>query len=337
MNRKFFRSLTSPKAYSILAVLLLVIVMYTAAGSLSQKEIIFPELAALAVGTWILGNRRWLRQPLLICLSPTLAAVTGIIIVHFLSHYQVVAILLAFVAVSIELAMMRSHVTPSISAAILPIFLQIDSLYYPLAVGVLTAIIAFSQIRFRIEQAKPLGSLLTVKEKSQVSKVLPVNRKLFIDNKDFLIWFGIFMGLILITLFAFFIHWQFIVAPPLIVAFVEITQHREGISGQRFKLLLLIGCSAIWGTLSMEVLHNRGHFPLVIVAACSVIGVLILFQFLKLSFPPAMALALLPTIIPREFLRLYFIQVFIGAFLFIVLSWFYSFCSQDLIKNFKIS
>jgi hypothetical protein len=72
------------------------------------------------------------------------------------------------------------------------------------------------------------------------------------------------------------------------------------------------------------VLHTRMHLSMVIVAAFSVIGVLLLFRFLKFSFPPAMAISLLPTIIPSEVLRLYSIQVFIGAFLFIVLSWFYT-------------
>ena len=77
-------------------------------------------------------------------------------------------------------------------------------------------------------------------------------------------------------------------------------------------------------TFSMIVLHNMVQLPLVIVAGCSVIGVLILFRFLKLSFPPAMAIALLPTIIPREYLIVYSLQVATGAFLFMVLSRFYT-------------
>jgi hypothetical protein len=316
LNRKFTLSLKQipPKVYPILAVLLLVMAMYTAAVILPQKDIIFPELAALAVGTWVLGNHRWLHKPLFICISPTLAAVTGIIIVHFLSQYQMFAILLAFAVVSIELSIIRSHVTPSISAAILPIFLKIDSLYYPLAVGVLTLIVAFP---------KHL-SLLSDTEKLHVSQIQPINNELLIYNRNFLQWLSIYAGVILIALFAFFIHWPFIIAPPLIVAFVEIIQHREGTFVRHFKLFWLIGCSAVLGTFSMMVLHTRMHLSMVIVAAFSVIGVLLLFRFLKFSFPPAMAISLLPTIIPSEVLRLYSIQVFIGAFLFIVLSWFYT-------------
>lgn len=312
LNRKFTFSLKQipPKVYPILAVLLLVMAMYTAAVILPQKDIIFPELAALAVGTWVLGNHRWLQKPLFICISPTLAAVTGIIIVHFLSQYQMFAILLAFVVVSIELSIIRSHVTPSISAAILPIFLKIDSLCYPLAVGVLTYIVAFPHH----------WSLLTSKE----SQIPPINNELLAYNRNFLKWLSIYAGVILIALLAFLIHWPFIIAPPLIVAFVEIIQHHEGTSIRYFKLFWLVGCSAILGTFSMIVLHNMMHLSIVIVAAFSVIGVLLLFRFLKLSFPPAMAISLLPTIIPNEALRLYSIQVFIGIFLIIVLSWFYS-------------
>jgi len=317
MQRKILHSLKQipAKVYSILSVVLLVIVMYTAAVSLSLKEIIFPELAALAVGTWVLGNQRWLRRPWLICISPTLAALTGTVIVRFLPRYQVVDILLAFVVVSIELSIMRSHITPSISAGILPIFLKIDSIYYPLAVGGLTAIIVFSR----------QGLLLINKEKLTVPQGTPTYRSESMGvNKNFPEWLGIFTGVSLITLVAFFIHWQFIVAPPLIVTFVEVIQHREGISGQRFKLVSLLGCAAIWGTFCMIVLHNMGHLPLVIVAGCSVLGVLLLFRFLELSFPPAMAIALLPTIIPSEYLGLYSVQVFMGALLFMVLSWFYT-------------
>lgn len=299
-----------PKVNSILAVLLLVITMYTAAVILPQKEIIFPELAALAVGTWVLGNHRWLHKPLHLCISPTLAAVTGIIIVHFLSQYQMIAILLAFVVVSVELSIIRSHVTPSISAAILPIFLKIDSIYYPLAVGVLTYIVAFPQH----------WSLLTSKE----NQIPPINNELLAYNRNFLKWLSIYAGVILIALLAFLINWPFIIAPPLIVAFVEIMQHHEGTFVQHFKLFWLVGCSAVLGTFSMIVLHNIMHLSIVIVAAFSVIGVLLLFRFLKLSFPPAMAISLLPTIIPNEVLRLYSIEVFIGTFLFIFLSWIYS-------------
>jgi len=317
MYRKILHSLKQipAKVYSILAVFLLVIGMYAVALSLSQQEIIFPEIAALAVGTWVLGNQRWLSRPWLIWLSPTVAAVTGTIIVHFLPQYQVGDILLAFVVVSIELSLLRSHITPSISAGILPIFLQIDSLYYPLAVGGLTGIIALSQ----------QGLLLRDKAKLSVSqKTTPYRSGKLGANKNLLEWLGIFTGVGLITLLAFFLHWQFIVAPPLIVTFVEVIQHREGLDDQRLKLVSLLGCAAIWGTFCMIVLHNMGHFPLVIVAGCSVLGVLLLFQFLKLSFPPAMAISLLPTIIPGEYLGLYSVQVFSGALIFVVLSWFYT-------------
>jgi len=300
------------KIYSILAVLLLVIAMFTAALSLSQKEIIFPELAALAVGAWVLGNQRWLDRPLLICISPTLAAVTGTIIVHFLSQYQVVAILLAFVVVSIELSLMRSHITPSISAAILPIFLQIDSLYYPLAVGVLTAIIALPQQMLLLTDKKQLDGTGEIVQLEQ-------NK-----GRNFLQWLGIFTVVSSMTFVAFDLHWQFIVAPPLIVTFVEIIRHKEGMSGKRFKLVVLLGSAALWGTFSMIGLHNMGQLPLVFVAGCSVIGVLILFRLLKFSFPPAMAIALLPTIISSEYLQSYSVQVFTGAFLFVVLSWLYN-------------
>ena len=322
MNRKVL--------YSMLAVVLLVIAMYTASGGVSQKEIIFPELAALAVGAWVLGNQRWLSRPLLICISPTLAAVTGTIIVHFLSQYQVVAILLAFVLVSIELWIMRSQVTPSISAAILPIFLQIDSLYYPIAVGVLTAIIALPRLsllsyqkRLGASQKEPFAAKVESAATQAEQGTSAYGGGRLGEDKKCLKWLGIFAGVSLITLIAFITNWKFIVAPPLIVTFVEIIQHRAGVSGQRFKLVLLLGCASIWGTLSMIVLHNMVHLPLAVVAGSSVIGVLILFKALKLSFPPAMAIALLPTIISSEDLLLYSVQVVTGAFLFIVLSRFY--------------
>lgn len=57
--------------------------MTALAGIFHQNSIIFPEIAALTFGSWAMRSRPWMATNVSLWISPTLAAVTGVLIWHF--------------------------------------------------------------------------------------------------------------------------------------------------------------------------------------------------------------------------------------------------------------
>lgn len=129
------------KKQSIPLAIVLVIAMCMISGYIGEKEIIFPEISALAIGAWVMEKSTWGNKNFHLWLSPTIAALTGLVITRFLPYYPFFMIIGAFILVVLQLKVIGSEVTPSFSAAILPILTHTQSWYYPLSVCILTGII----------------------------------------------------------------------------------------------------------------------------------------------------------------------------------------------------
>ena len=55
------KALLNPKSY--LAAFVFIGLMVAAAYGLNDREIILPEIAAMAVGLWVYRDKQWLNQP----------------------------------------------------------------------------------------------------------------------------------------------------------------------------------------------------------------------------------------------------------------------------------
>lgn len=294
-----------------LAVLLLVILMYVAAEIIQDKEIIFPEIAALAVGAWFVKNSPWKEKPVYLWLSPTLAAITGVGMLHFLPYPREFLIAATFVLIALQLCVLRSKVLPSISAAILPIVVNADSLYYILSVCILSGIIAVGRGVLNYFQAKDnlvLQPASPLKEQEQKPR----------GGRELLHWLLLFFGVSVVALIAFRGNLLYMIAPPLIVAFIEFANPTGKLGQQPMRLFGLISCAAFSGALLLNLLHFQWGWPVWIAAGWIVLWSLFLFQQFKLVLPPAIAIALLPTIIPPGMLLVYPFEVTIGISVFIV-------------------
>ncbi len=294
-----------------LAAVLLVVFMFFVASATLVEEIIFPEIATLIIAAWLIENSPLVNQPLYLWLSPTLAVITGVGILHFLPYNPEILIAFTFILVGLQLYLLRSNVLPSISAGILPIFLNIDSLYYPLSVCIFSGCIAASRgllNRFQFIEHSPtrLSSNLNKEE-----------RKPWEKNIHLLM---LFFGVIFVLIIAFQSKWIYIISPPLIVTFIEFANPFGQVCQKPVHLLLLLLLASISGILWVEVTHFLLHWPLWITAGCIVIWIFFLFRRMQFVFPPAAAISLLPTIIPREMLLLYPLQVAIGVIIFIVIG-----------------
>lgn len=302
----------SLKSWTQIGTILLIMGMFAVVDMFAAREILFPEIAALALGFWIMETPPWRGTRFAAWASPTLAALTGVLLQRYVSAPPLMLIGAAFVLVVLQLKLFRSTVFPSISAAILAIITHTTSWLYPLSVGALMAIICLG--RFSLEA-------LALKEASEE----PPDRLDHQDAGDSVIheityWGKLLAGALIITTVALRYHYLFMIAPPLIVAFVEWSRPDQSLRKKPVRTLLLLFLAAFSGVLWLHLVGSVFHGPLWIFSGLSLLSVFGLYRMLKVSFPPAAALALLPVLVPAADFWLYPLHVFMGGTLFFLMG-----------------
>lgn len=312
MDKALPRSAGAPGADRTIALLrgmewasiALVMAMVAAAQWLDVKDVIFPEIAALAFGAWVMRERPWPGPAWTIWFSPTLGALTGVGVLEFAPYPLAVLVAIAFVLVLLELRLCRSAMSPAVSAAILPLITDLRGWIYPACVCVLTAAIAvWAHLGDR--QAGP-GAVAAVEAPTPWTRALVHAGKLVS---------------VVLVMAVLAVWWDavFIIAPPVIVLFVELANPGSALQGRSFTaVLLLVTGAALGGTIWMLLLVGLAGGPLWLAAGLAMVTALILARWCGFGPPPAFALALLPTILPRAVLPWYPLQVGVGCLVFLV-------------------
>jgi hypothetical protein len=294
--------------------LLLIMAMFALAEYGGEREIIFPEIAALALGAWIMENPPWSGAWRHFWLSPTLAALTGTLIVRYFSYAPLPMIAGAFCLVVLQLKLLRSGVLPSISAAILAILTRCDSWWYPLSVCVLTGVVGLG---YRFLTVRAPGESSTASSPATCGEnAATIGWSL----AEFAHWAKLLAAVICVSAVAAGSGNLFMVAPPLIVALVELSKP-GGTLGDRWGTILgLLVFAAFSGVFWFSLLHTTMAWSLWLSACVSALTVFFAYHRLRLPFPPAVAIALLPTIVPTGSLWSYPWQVTAGSAAFIAIS-----------------
>jgi len=296
-----------------LPAILLVMVMFTVAEYTGDQEIIFPEIAALALGAWIMEKSPWQSTNLHFWLSPTLAAVTGIIIVRYFAYAPMVMVPAAFCLVALQLKLFRSAVLPSLSAAILPIITRSESWQYPLSVCLLTAIIALGRFALNSNKSEK-GHLI---EAARTAGVMAAERSILSESVH---WGKLLIGVILVTAVAVGFDLLFMVAPPLLVAFVEMSKPGGAVRAKMARALIVTVLAAFTGVFWLLLIHKTLFLPIWVSSCVTTITIFLVYHALRMPFPPAVAIALLPTILPEAALPAYPWHVLAGTTAFCLLS-----------------
>lgn len=297
-------------------VIMIVVVMCIISVYIGEKEIIFPEISALAIGAWVMEKPIWGNKSYHLWLSPTIAALTGLVITRFLPYSPFLMITGAFVLVALQLKIIGSEVSPSFSAAILPILTHTQSWYYPLSVCILTGIIACGKnLIDNYKKSDTSGRLAQSIYKSE---------KVNFTQEELINYVKLLMSIMLVSAVALYFHWNYIIAPPLIVTFVELTKSKGKLHSKTGLVFILLVFAAFSGVLWLYLIYYFLQWPVWISAGLSMVCILFVFHFLRLSLPPAAAITLLPILIPVNNLWMYPWQVLVGSaiFLMINLSWF---------------
>ncbi|WP_298613501.1 HPP family protein [uncultured Odoribacter sp.] len=282
--------------------LLMIFVMVAIAEGTGEKEIIFPEMAALSTGMWIVDKRVWQISKLQFVPLMTLGAIFGICLVRYSPFPMPVNLPLAFTFAAFCLIFSRTTLIPLISACMLPVLLQTESWIYPLAVCLLSVII--------------VGGQFFMEKKGLRQKLVyaPVARR---GKQEIKLWGKIGGSLFLFLALPLYSSTLYVIAPPLIVTYVEFANSKAGFRNRPVQIFLTLGAAALWGTALQGLLHYYWGIPECLVALLIFAGLFSLFIYTNKLFAPACAIALLPLIIPKSDLWIFPLQVCIGSVFFI--------------------
>lgn len=275
-------------------------VMAFGADVFGQREVIFPEIAALAVGLWIADKRMWDVRGYEIPLLMTISAVLGVLITTYLHVHVFFQLTLAFVVSALMMTSMRIPLIPSIAAILLPVLLHTESWFYPASVAVMTTIMAAgtSQLqKFGVKDKLPSAS------SHKARKVL--------SAKD---WCGRYLILLPLLAVASWQGWLFAIVPPLVIILIEFANQKNMFRSRPKTLWAVVVVVASIGTASRWLLLETLSLPYIVAVTVSFLLAIMLLVRTKLLFPPVPALAVIPFILPDSYMWFPVEVMFGGAY-----------------------
>lgn len=280
-------------------------VMVAAAECTGEREILFPEIAAIAVGMFLAPKRTWQTSRIRVLVLITVSAAIGLFISVFLPSPLWVKLSLAFVLAQGVLTFSGTGFAPMISAAVLPVLLGTKSgVYLGAAVGLTALILFVSDLleRFGYRAQEPFSPLP------------------FPDRETFRrAAVKCLLGTLCIYL-AVSLNVRFAVAPPMLVAFTEFMNPENKAKDTPSRSVLLIGSCALTGALCRLLFTSQLGLPLTVSAVIASVIMILLLQRFSLFLPPAAALTILAMLIPESALALYPVQVLGGIFVLMSLA-----------------
>ena len=117
---------------------------------LNEPEIIFPEITALTIGSWLAPKQVWKTSPIKLILLILIYAILGVLMVRYIDIFLELKIIVAFTICSVGLLISKTTFAPLISACILPILMGTESWIYPIAATFMTIIIVLFKNFYKI-------------------------------------------------------------------------------------------------------------------------------------------------------------------------------------------
>lgn len=278
------------------AVALFLTLMVAAADASELREIVFPEAAALCVGLWLMPKAVWNIRGWQIPLYLTAAASIGLALNLLLPACFEIRFAFAFVLVMGLLRLVRCNMYPAVSAAMLPVLINTSSWLYPVCVLVISTLLALGRGWLRQEERPeyhPFGegqlALLTV------AVCLPLVVTYCVPSHTL----------------------RFLAVPPLVVTMIEFSNRRSGFRERPWTIWGLIVAAATLGTLTGLLFHHRWGLPMAVGTFVTVPLMLILFKRFK-PFAPALAIAIVPALLPCEALPWFPLLAALGGGWFIL-------------------
>ena len=286
--------------------MLIIILMVGFSEYFAEKEILFPEIAALSTGYLLSPKRTWKVSGLRMLFLISLCALLGICIVRFLPCSLWLQITIAFAVGQMIYLFSGTTLAPMISAIVLPVLLQSESLIYPVSAMLLTGMILLIRRLLEYLQLRPCESFHALP--------LPCER----DLAAGLLRTG-FVGLLCMVLLPR--GWNYLIAPPLLVAFTEMSVSGSRIRKMPVRAILLFTFCALDGAVCRGILLQfLPVLPLTFAAAVSAMILLLVIHRSRMYLPPAGAIVLLSMLIPSDTLPVFPVEIAAGSTVLTLIS-----------------
>lgn len=286
--------------------LALVTAMVGSAGLFGEREIIFPEVAALGIGMWVVDKHVWRVRRWQVVLLMTVGAVAGLCLARYSPLPDPCNIAAAFLFAAACLMLSQTALVPLVSACILPVLLGAESWAYPIAVFLLTLALSAGQI---------LMEKYGLREKIPYEPV-PRHAAEAVRRWGFLL-----CTLLVIAAGPLYTGYTYCILPPLVVTFVEFSNAPAGFRKVPFTIFLLLTGAAVLGAGLQWIMHVWLGLPTWATCLPLLPALFTLFEWRGRLFAPAGAVALIPMIIPQEDLPLFPLQAAVGAAVFIATAY----------------
>ncbi len=250
---------------------IIIFLMIGAAMFFNNREIILPEVSALAIGSLVYQNPAWLARPFHLFLLPSLTAVVGFLI-NQLAIDQAAKLIMVLALVILVLTAFKSALAPAFATGLLPVITHAGSMMFVYSVVVLTLLL-FGYIHLFY---KGLSLAEPIKSPGRQHRWL------------YFIFLSVWILICRST------GWMFLAAiPPVVVVGYE-SMHKDAYSaGVLGKQIICLVAAALLGTASLYLFKNLLLATLVDFAAVTV-----LFSIVRFKLTPAYAMSLLPMVLP---------------------------------------
>lgn len=302
---------------------MMVILMITIATLFDEPEIIFPEITALTIGCWLSPQQIWKTSQIRLVGLILIYSLLGVIMVKYITLPLYIKVISALFMCLVGLRMSKTTFAPLISACLLPILMETQTWIYPLAATTMTIIVVGIQKqldRYSLHQKSSYHSKHIEKEKLS----LMLKRMIVVS---------------LMLCLAFYIGYPLFIAPPLIVAFIELSGPHKNLRKKSPYLFLMAVFMAFIGAYARYFLTIQWGFSLILTTAIVTAILLLCIAITHIMFPPIGAITILPMIIDVELLLVYPILIACSFALFIASAKTISYQRQgnihESVKNYQ--
>lgn len=250
--------------------------------------VLFPELAALAYDVFTRPAGVWAQSPAMLAITPGAAATIGVLIARTMP-YGLGSAAICIAGAMVLIRVLRSPVAPAISAAFLPLALGVTSWWYPISIAAGTGVLALLSIAYNrtlASQIRQTPPSLTDAEDDEMER-----------TPRRYAWLPVFIAFLLLTYgLAVVTGLRLILFPPLVVIAFEMFAHAEVCPWAKRPFALPLACT-VTAAAGVGAILVFGAGPLS-VAVAMLIGIATL-RMLQLHVPPALAVGLLPQVMPH--------------------------------------
>lgn len=285
-----------------------VAVLYVAVAAQcdGRNYLFFPGLAALAYDVLTRPWGKWASQPARLVITPTLGATLGVGVTRQFPYHFGTVILLA-TACLLVLAVLKSNIAPTIAAGVLPLVLGVKSWLYPASVAlslvVLVLLLLPWQRYCRRKYRWTPGQCIPGAPTADIDDILEARPV----GNAWIVPFYVFLTVMAVCAAASGL--RLLLFPPLLVVAYAMFAHPGSCPWAGKPITLLAACSLMStaGWVAVGVFGKNG-----IAAAFSMVIGIVALRLLKFHLPPALAIGLLPIVIPALNVK-YSLSVVIGA------------------------